>query len=510
MAVGIIQGSRPTQQTQIFPSHYFTGADVSIYFGDVFVDEIVDLEFALQEPVLPLKGYASHTFHRVARGARTIQGSFTINFKSNAYLYMILDHLGRMHGTQYGAVPYLSRMLNQDHARDLPEWIARAQENIEALLDRTHKPKIVSRTPERWYVPLGLGDAHPSTKDTDPAWNQKKESVEYLKQALVRRGFLTAAQAATITYFDETLRNALTRFQQSMGFVADGRMDLTDSQALTEYEYDRPPDGLDPTSRAREIDQMIWGTGYTTDPDARYRPYFHSGEFTSLLTQTGFDIYIIYGVIDRATAVTGNVPASASFPYTVKAIFGVQLTGCEQVITADGQHILERYTFIARDLDINSGTSEEPPPASPRAKRRMSPAEVIKTPSIPSDAKRVNVVKVIDGDTFELSDGRRVRIIGVNAPELTTKKPYSMEAKTFLESLIGSKSVWIRTGVEPKDSYGRDLCWVWTEDGKFVEYEILKRGLAEVLIIGQNTLYADVLKAAEKEAKEARLGIWSQ
>lgn len=76
-----------------FQNEYFAGSDVRIYFGDVWVDEITNLQFTLQEQVTPIYGYASYTWDKVARGTRYIQGSFAINFKESYYLHYVMNSL---------------------------------------------------------------------------------------------------------------------------------------------------------------------------------------------------------------------------------------------------------------------------------------------------------------------------------------------------------------------------------------------------------------------------------
>jgi hypothetical protein len=77
---------------QIFSNEYFSGADMHIYFGDIWVDEITDISFTLQEEVLPIFGYNSYTYDTIARGKRMIQGQFTLNFTSTGYLQQVLTH----------------------------------------------------------------------------------------------------------------------------------------------------------------------------------------------------------------------------------------------------------------------------------------------------------------------------------------------------------------------------------------------------------------------------------
>lgn len=72
---------------------YYSGTDTQIFFGDLWVDEIVEIEWSMVEQVAPIYGYSSYTFDKVARGNRYVQGSFAINFKEVGYLQMILDSL---------------------------------------------------------------------------------------------------------------------------------------------------------------------------------------------------------------------------------------------------------------------------------------------------------------------------------------------------------------------------------------------------------------------------------
>ncbi|MBR2246182.1 MAG: hypothetical protein IJ880_04020 [Bacilli bacterium] len=93
---------------QLFSQEYFSGADMHIYFGDIWVDEITDLSFQMQEEVLPIYGYNSYTFDELARGRRMISGMFTMNFTSVGYLQKILDHadaINHVVGAAAGANP---------------------------------------------------------------------------------------------------------------------------------------------------------------------------------------------------------------------------------------------------------------------------------------------------------------------------------------------------------------------------------------------------------------------
>lgn len=113
------------------------------------------------------------------------------------------------------------------------------------------------------------------------------------------------------------------------------------------------------------------------------------------------------------------------------------------------------------------------------------------------------VVRVIDGDTFDLEGGIRVRLFGIEAPEYP-KGCLSQKAKERLEELVLGKEAEIE--VEGSDSFGRKLGFV-TVDGIFVNRVLVEEGLANVT--DKNSKYASMLLARADEAKKLKRGIWS-
>jgi endonuclease YncB( thermonuclease family) len=94
-------------------------------------------------------------------------------------------------------------------------------------------------------------------------------------------------------------------------------------------------------------------------------------------------------------------------------------------------------------------------------------------PSLPAGAQQVTVRNVYDGDTLTLTDERRVRLLGVDTPEVKENQPFAQEAKDYTKTAIlgdgnqrnGQKGndVWIsfEPGQESEDKYGRLLAYVW-------------------------------------------------
>src|SRR3989339_2021626 len=86
--------------------------------------------------------------------------------------------------------------------------------------------------------------------------------------------------------------------------------------------------------------------------------------------------------------------------------------------------------------------------------------------------ERNRVVQIYDGDSFTLSDGRKVRLLSVDAPDID--RCMGLEAKMYLESLIFRKRVSLKDTVE--DDYGRLLSNVYAS-GQFVNAELVRQGL---------------------------------
>ena len=116
------------------------------------------------------------------------------------------------------------------------------------------------------------------------------------------------------------------------------------------------------------------------------------------------------------------------------------------------------------------------------------------------------VTFVVDGDTVELTDGRRVRYIGVNTPE--TGQPYAVNAKALNESLVTGQEVWLETDTQENDVYGRLLAYVWVGDA-LVNLELVRQGYANAYTIPPNVRHTDTFARAEQEAREAERGMWT-
>jgi micrococcal nuclease len=149
----------------------------------------------------------------------------------------------------------------------------------------------------------------------------------------------------------------------------------------------------------------------------------------------------------------------------------------------------------------------------------------------PAEA-RGTVVRAVDGDTLEVRlDGRGVedvRLIGVDTPE--TVKPgtpvqcFGPRASAFEHRVAEGRRVRLVTGAEPRDVYGRLLAYAYllpstrlsdnpkraAQRERFLNAELIRRGLARTLAIPPNIRFAERFAGLQGRAARAGRGLWDR
>ena len=122
---------------------------------------------------------------------------------------------------------------------------------------------------------------------------------------------------------------------------------------------------------------------------------------------------------------------------------------------------------------------------------------------------------VADGDTFFAkeegqSQREKVRIIGVDTPELGEQECYAEEATSFLRSLIDNKWVWLTFDGDCTDHFGRTLAYVHLGSGEmdFVERQLLRGGYAKALSFDNTDTFATLFADDESAARDNHIGGW--
>jgi micrococcal nuclease len=151
-----------------------------------------------------------------------------------------------------------------------------------------------------------------------------------------------------------------------------------------------------------------------------------------------------------------------------------------------------------------AAAQQTPTPATP-------PAPTPSTTPAPAPASIAKVTRVIDGDTLQISTGEKVRLIGVDTPETKDPRkpvqPFGQEASAFTKQLVEGQEVRLEFDVQRQDKYGRTLAYVYVRD-KMLNAELVRQGFAQVATYPPNVRYQERFRQLQREAREARRGLW--
>jgi micrococcal nuclease len=135
------------------------------------------------------------------------------------------------------------------------------------------------------------------------------------------------------------------------------------------------------------------------------------------------------------------------------------------------------------------------------------------------------VKRVIDGDTLLLENKERVRLIGIDTPEMHDSDKLLRDSKRsrqsmaeikamgrksyeFTRRLLEGKRVRLEFDVEKRDKYNRLLAYIYLEDGTFVNAKIVEEGYASIMSFPPNIKYADFFVMLYRQARENKRGLW--
>lgn len=139
--------------------------------------------------------------------------------------------------------------------------------------------------------------------------------------------------------------------------------------------------------------------------------------------------------------------------------------------------------------------------------------------------ENILVNRVVDGDTLVLENNERVRLIGIDTPEMHESVKLNRDAQRsgqdvesikqlgrqsyeFTKQLVEGKKVRLEFDVERYDRYKRILAYVYLEDGTFVNAKIIEEGYASVMTYPPNVKYADLFVKLYREARQNQRGLW--
>ncbi len=119
------------------------------------------------------------------------------------------------------------------------------------------------------------------------------------------------------------------------------------------------------------------------------------------------------------------------------------------------------------------------------------------------------VSRISDGDSFVCGSTGRVRLLMIDAPELS-QGGEGLRARQALEELAPRGTlIRIESDVRATDDYGRVLGYVWLVDGRMLNEEMARAGMVTALVYPPNVKYSDRIRKAVREAKGAKRGLWA-
>ena len=269
------------------------------------------------------------------------------------------------------------------------------------------------------------------------------------------------------------------------------------------------PDPFDP-ARLRWWDGEQWtthlhaaprGPGYTASTRRAATPIppprRHRAATLTLFAAAGL---LVGGAAATAGGVLALVPQSSD---TVVAVGAT---------TPTVSTVAPSASSLSGDAPAPLATPSALPTPTPVATTAARPTPIPK-PAPPKAAGTVRVVAVVDGDTIKVRLGgstERVRLIGLDAPEVRTGECYAQEAAVKMVALVQDQQVRLTRDPSQadRDRYGRLLRHVELADGRQVAKVLIASGFAEELTY--DTAYAGqrAYRAAERDARDAGRGLW--
>lgn len=127
----------------------------------------------------------------------------------------------------------------------------------------------------------------------------------------------------------------------------------------------------------------------------------------------------------------------------------------------------------------------------------------------------VRLAQVVDGDTLRLQDGRRVRVLGINTPEVAWEghvgQALGTEATTASRQFLPRHhQVHLVYDLDREDRYGRLLAHVYNQQRQSLAAHLLAQGLALQVVVPPNVSEMDCLTRQEGIARQKSRGIWRE
>lgn len=296
-----------------YPYDYYSGADCKVFYGDIWVDDIVSIQFNVNQNKTPIYGYAAQNFNAVAKGRVIVNGTLTIAFKETGYLNLI-------------------QRVSETQKNNAYEVIKRKADITRAKAEH----RLAEFDPSLTYI----GDDPPpnSRINTSTAPNGSPQLIrqeETIEEILLGK----KAGSALVKNFNRDIES-ISRNPESSSPLGDKQRDFEDFAEL--------------------LEDSIWG-------DSNGRPYQYDNllkrvdEFDynrrgGIRTGKGQGAHAEYDGVLNIMLTFGDINDFRA-EHTIVVLNDVHFTDTSMIVSPDGTPIGETYSFFARD--INRSISSE-------------------------------------------------------------------------------------------------------------------------------------------------------
>jgi hypothetical protein len=127
----IIGGGTPVK----INDQYFSGVQCSLFIGDIWIDDVVAIEYNVVSQRTPIYGYGSQHYDLFPKGIVVVQGAFTINFREPNYLNVVLARYKRLFSGASPTRPDRAATLNEAIRDDNNTFEGDPRVNLERFFD---------------------------------------------------------------------------------------------------------------------------------------------------------------------------------------------------------------------------------------------------------------------------------------------------------------------------------------------------------------------------------------
>lgn len=116
----------------------------------------------------------------------------------------------------------------------------------------------------------------------------------------------------------------------------------------------------------------------------------------------------------------------------------------------------------------------------------------------------------IDGDSIRCADGREIRLLSIDTPEIA-QGPWGGRARAeLLRAAPIQTELGVEYDLERKDRFGRDLAYLYLPGGAMLNQHMAASGFAVAFLISPNRRYEALIRAAEASAQQTGAGLWAE